>query len=63
MTKRKEKYCPRCKSTIPMQKAGFALRMGEAGTYKEKQQWKCRVKRCSYITVRPLDDLPSKKKR
>ncbi|KKM84890.1 hypothetical protein LCGC14_1294620 [marine sediment metagenome] len=44
------RYCPRCRTTEPMMKAGTNPR----ATGKRAQQWKCRVKRCSHITVNPL---------
>ena len=47
----KNKYCPKCKSKKPMMRAGFALRKNG-----DKQLWKCRNKRCSYITVNPLSE-------
>lgn len=45
----KPKYCPSCRSKLPMIKAGISrLACGE------RQRWKCVNKPCSKITINPL---------
>lgn len=52
-----KQYCPFCKSTKPMRKAGFQLRVGGKPA---KQRYEC--KNCRRITTNPKLRKPRTKK-